>query len=65
MDAGVNDMDTCANDHAKPEAISGSQTDPSLPASDSDETEAPGIPRARFWGLCVGYVPSSLVMTCC
>ncbi|KAF5561002.1 multidrug resistance 3 [Fusarium napiforme] len=56
MDAGVNDMDTCTQDHGKPETISGSQTDPSLPASDSDETEVPVIPRARFWGLCVGVL---------
>ncbi|KAF5693401.1 major facilitator family transporter [Fusarium denticulatum] len=56
MDARVNDMDTCTQDNGKPETISGSQTDPSLPASDSDETEVPVIPRARFWGLCVGVL---------
>ncbi|KAF4480150.1 Multidrug resistance 3 [Fusarium agapanthi] len=56
MDARVNDMDTRTQDDGKPETISGSQTDQSLPASDSDEAEAPGIPPARFWGLCVGVL---------
>ncbi|KAF5984660.1 major facilitator family transporter [Fusarium bulbicola] len=56
MDARVNTMDTRTQDDGKPETISGSQTDQSLPASDSDETEAPGIPPARFWGLCVGVL---------
>ncbi|KAF5664184.1 multidrug resistance 3 [Fusarium circinatum] len=56
MDARVNTMDTRTQDDGKPETISGSQTDLSLPASDSDETEAPGIPPERFWGLCVGVL---------
>ncbi|KAF5589609.1 multidrug resistance 3 [Fusarium subglutinans] len=56
MDAKVNTVDTRTQDDGKPETISGSQTDQSLPASDSDETEAPGIPLARFWGLCVGVL---------
>ncbi|KAF5646909.1 major facilitator family transporter [Fusarium sp. NRRL 25303] len=54
MNARVNDMDTRTQDDGKPETTSGSQTDHSLPASDSDDTEVPLIPPARFWGLCVG-----------
>ncbi|KAF5600746.1 multidrug resistance 3 [Fusarium pseudoanthophilum] len=49
-------MDTCTQDNGKPGTISGSQTDPSPTASDSDETVVPVIPRARFWGLCVGVL---------
>ncbi|KAG5817309.1 hypothetical protein H9Q74_002265 [Fusarium xylarioides] len=56
MDARVNDIDTRTQDHGKPDTISGSQTDQSLPASDSEETEVPVIPPARFWGLCVGVL---------
>ncbi|KAF5550987.1 multidrug resistance 3 [Fusarium phyllophilum] len=56
MDARVNDIDTRTQDHGKPDTISGSQTDQSLPASDSEETKVPVIPPARFWGLCVGVL---------
>ncbi|KAF4442164.1 Multidrug resistance 3 [Fusarium acutatum] len=56
MDARVNDMDTRTQDDGKPETISGSQTDQSVPASDSNETEVPVIPPARFCGLCVGVL---------
>ncbi|KAG4280207.1 hypothetical protein FPRO06_11540 [Fusarium proliferatum] len=56
MNAKVNDMDTRTQDGGKPETTSGSQTDHSLPASDSDDTEVPLIPPARFCGLCVGVL---------
>lgn len=65
MNARVKHMDTRTQDDGKPETSSGSQTDHSLPASDPDDTGLPLIPPARFWGLCVGYVPSSLVVTRC
>lgn len=61
MNARVNDMDTRTQDDGKPETTSGSQTDHSLTASDSNDTEVPLIPPARFWGLCVGYVPQHLL----
>lgn len=65
MDARVNEKDTRTQDDGKPETISGSQTERSLPVSDRDETEVHVIPPARFWGLCVGYVPSSLALARC
>ncbi|KAF5636657.1 multidrug resistance 3 [Fusarium sp. NRRL 52700] len=43
-------------DDGKPESTSGPQTDQPLPAYNSDETEVPVIPPARFWGLCVGVL---------
>uniref|UniRef100_A0A0D2Y505 Major facilitator superfamily (MFS) profile domain-containing protein n=1 Tax=Fusarium oxysporum (strain Fo5176) TaxID=660025 RepID=A0A0D2Y505_FUSOF len=56
MDARVTEKDTRTQDDGKPETISGSQTERSLPVSDRDETEVHVIPPARFWGLCVGVL---------
>ncbi|KAF5243706.1 hypothetical protein FOXYS1_15293, partial [Fusarium oxysporum] len=56
MDARVNEKDTRTQDDGKPETISGSQTERSLPVSDRDETEVHVIQPARFWGLCVGVL---------
>ncbi|KAK2671027.1 hypothetical protein RAB80_013449 [Fusarium oxysporum f. sp. vasinfectum] len=69
MDARVNEKDTRTQDECKPETISGSQTERSLPVSDRDEAEVHVIPTCSFLGplvllgLFLSMIDTSIVAT--